>query len=585
MKASLLLFLILISTSLTSFSQNYPFPRNEVYTFGIMPLNGNHVDADSVYQNWKANHVTSQGAGGFRRVLWDTLNATVSEGIGYGMLIAVNVNDKDLFDDLWGYYNLHLDPNGLMRWLRDSLGNNVVINGTTINAGSATDAEEDVAYALILADRQWGSGGSINYIQKAIEQIDKIYQFEIDTNFYLPKSGDEPGGIYRVNISYFAPAYYRAFREVTGNTGWDSVITACYNFLFFRADPNTGLVPDWCLPNGDPLPPCPPPYSCRFTYYYDATRTPWRIAMDYIWHGNINAFLYCNEVTSFARSIGSQNIVDEYSITGDSLGMFHNNAFIGPFAAGAMATSVLNQLFLDSIYAENVNTYSSRWNYYNSSLKTLTLLVLTGNFINGQVALPVELVSFTASVDRREVYLRWTTSGELNNSGFEIERSSATGGVKGETSNEWKKIGFINGNGTSNETKNYSFTDRGLNTRRYNYRLKQVDYNGNFEYFNLAGEVVIGVPDKFDLSQNYPNPFNPVTKINFDLPFDSRVTMKIFDITGREMATLINDVHEAGYYTVTFDAGDIASGIYFYRIIAEGGKQDFVMTKKMLLLR
>jgi hypothetical protein len=124
-----------------------------------------------------------------------------------------------------------------------------------------------------------------------------------------------------------------------------------------------------------------------------------------------------------------------------------------------------------------------------------------------------------------------------------------------------------------------------LNTGKYNYRLKQIDYNGNFEYFNLSNEVIIGIPDKFDLSQNYPNPFNPTTKINFDLPFDSKVTMKKFDITGREIETMVNEIREAGYYTVTFDGKGIASGVYFYRIVAEGGSQQFVMTKKMVVIK
>jgi hypothetical protein len=196
--------------------------------------------------------------------------------------------------------------------------------------------------------------------------------------------------------------------------------------------------------------------------------------------------------------------------------------------------------------------------------------------------LPVELTSFTASIDRRDVHLNWTTASEMNNSGFIVERTL----VRSEnTPAEWINTGFVEGNGTTNETQNYSFTDRGLNSGKYNYRLKQIDYNGNFEYFNLSGEVVIGVPDKFDLSQNYPNPFNPTTKINFDLPFDSKVMMKIFDITGREIITLVNEVHEAGYYTVTFDSKGIASGVYFYRIIAEGNSQQFVKTKRMILVR
>jgi photosystem II stability/assembly factor-like uncharacterized protein len=238
----------------------------------------------------------------------------------------------------------------------------------------------------------------------------------------------------------------------------------------------------------------------------------------------------------------------------------------------------------------------TNWTTYSSGMPTYVpvdeLVLQSGTdhlfaFTHGRgvfktdAPLPVELVSFTASIDKRDVHLSWTTAGEINNSGFDVERSI----INGEMPNEWNKIGFVEGSGTTNESKNYSFTDMGLNTGKYNYRLKQIDYNGNFEYFNLSDEVIIGVPGKYYLSQNYPNPFNPVTKINFDLPFDSNVRMKIFDITGREVATLVNNAYEAGYYTVTFDATNISSGIYFYRVIAEGGAQQYVMTKKMAVVK
>ncbi|HRE41666.1 MAG TPA: hypothetical protein PLG90_10045 [Ignavibacteria bacterium] len=193
--------------------------------------------------------------------------------------------------------------------------------------------------------------------------------------------------------------------------------------------------------------------------------------------------------------------------------------------------------------------------------------------------LPVELSSFNASVNRNDVELRWTTAGEVNNSGFEIERKLIS-------ESNWKKISFVDGFGNSTEPKNYLYNDKFLNTGKYNYRLKQIDYNGNFEYFELSSEVVVGVPDKFDLSQNYPNPFNPVTKINYDLPFDSRVMMKVYDITGREVYSLVNEQKPAGYYTTQFNAGSLASGVYFYRLIANGiNGQDFVLTKKMMLVK
>ncbi|HEX2788356.1 MAG TPA: choice-of-anchor J domain-containing protein [Ignavibacteria bacterium] len=196
---------------------------------------------------------------------------------------------------------------------------------------------------------------------------------------------------------------------------------------------------------------------------------------------------------------------------------------------------------------------------------------------NGGV-LPVELSSFTASVSQRDVNLNWSTAEEINNSGFDIERKTSDG--------QWTKAGFVTGSGTTHETKSYSFTDRGLNTGKYNYRLKQIDYNGNFEYYNLSSEINVGIPNKFDLSQNYPNPFNPVTKINYDLPLDGKIMLKIYDITGREVAQLVNEIQTAGYYTVSFNASSFASGVYFYRLFANGNNgQQYQMTKKMMLIK
>jgi hypothetical protein len=255
-----------------------------------------------------------------------------------------------------------------------------------------------------------------------------------------------------------------------------------------------------------------------------------------------------------------------------------------PFTAtGADPGAVLVYYFGTDYNIVNVSNPYSYFRRYGSIEGPVTFYTyIVDKLLDAGGALPVELASFTAAIDKRDVHLNWKTASELNNSGFEIERSYKSDENVYE---DWVELGFVQGNGTTAEARDYSFTDRGLNTGKYKYRLKQVDYNGNFEYFNLSGEVSVGIPDKYDLSQNYPNPFNPATKINFDLPFDSRVTMKIFDITGRELKTLANEIFEAGYYTITFNAVNIASGVYFYRIIAEGGNQQYVMTKKMILLR
>lgn len=187
--------------------------------------------------------------------------------------------------------------------------------------------------------------------------------------------------------------------------------------------------------------------------------------------------------------------------------------------------------------------------------------------------MPVTLASLTFNVIGRNINLRWSTSSEINNSGFDIERKVSSG--------DYVKIGFVSGNGTVTTATNYEFTDRNLATGKYSYRLKQIDNNGNFEYFNLNSDVIIGVPSKFELSQNYPNPFNPSTKINFDLAKDSKVNLKIYDMLGREVSTLVNEFRTAGYYTVDFNASALSSGVYFYRITTE----DFSAIKKMVIMK
>jgi len=191
--------------------------------------------------------------------------------------------------------------------------------------------------------------------------------------------------------------------------------------------------------------------------------------------------------------------------------------------------------------------------------------------------LPVKLQSFTYSVSGRNVNLNWATSMEENNAGFDIERKSETG--------NWTKVGYVAGKGNSNNVNNYKYTDSKVEAGKFSYRLKQTDYNGNYEYFTLSGNVTVGNPSKYVLSQNYPNPFNPVTKIDFEVPQDSKVTMKVYDITGKEIVTLFSGVKSAGFHTVQFDGNGLSTGIYFYRLVASANGQESVITKKMNLIK
>lgn len=186
--------------------------------------------------------------------------------------------------------------------------------------------------------------------------------------------------------------------------------------------------------------------------------------------------------------------------------------------------------------------------------------------------LPVELEAFSYSVNGNNVSLGWLTAKEENNYGFYVERYS-TG--------MWSELAFIKGSGNVTTRTEYAYTDKDVPSGVYQYRLRQTDFNGNFEYLDLNSVVSVGTPDRFTLEQNYPNPFNPTTTIAYGITQNGPVSLKIYDNSGKEVATLVNEPKTAGYYTVTFSNPNLSSGIYYYKL--EAG--NFVATKKMVLLR
>jgi hypothetical protein len=190
--------------------------------------------------------------------------------------------------------------------------------------------------------------------------------------------------------------------------------------------------------------------------------------------------------------------------------------------------------------------------------------------------IPVELTAFTATADFGVVELQWITATETNNQGFEVQRSA--GG-------EFETIAFIEGHGTTTETQVYTYSDKSVNVASYSYRLKQVDFDGTFAYSDVV-EVDVPAPAEFAMDQNYPNPFNPSTKIAFRLAVDSKVSLKVFDVLGQEVASLVNSNLAVGSHSVDFDASSLNSGVYLYRIEATGvDGSNFVDVKKMILTK
>jgi hypothetical protein len=201
--------------------------------------------------------------------------------------------------------------------------------------------------------------------------------------------------------------------------------------------------------------------------------------------------------------------------------------------------------------------------------------------------LPVELNSFTSTVSEREVNLNWITKTEINSSRFEINRALVN---SKETTVTWASVGVVQATGSSNSPNKYTFTEKDLQAGKYQYRLKIIDNNGSFKYSSVI-ETEVALPKNFEVSQNYPNPFNPTTRINYSLPFNSNVSLEIFNIAGERIGQIVNEEQSAGYYSVNFNSStlyrSLASGVYIYRVIAVNKSTGNVFSsiKKMMLLK
>ena len=194
--------------------------------------------------------------------------------------------------------------------------------------------------------------------------------------------------------------------------------------------------------------------------------------------------------------------------------------------------------------------------------------------LNFDGTIPVELMDFTISVINNGVQLIWSTATETNNQGFEILRFAQN------DNDGWNKIGFVLGHGTTTEPQHYSFTNNEVRPGKYQYKLKQMNYDGTFEYSHIV-EVEIPLVNESLLSQNFPNPFNPSTRIQYSLNSTQKITLKVYDVLGNEIATLVNEEKPSGEYEVEFNGNNLPSGVYFYQLKAGS----LIETKKMVLLK
>jgi len=308
------------------------------------------------------------------------------------------------------------------------------------------------------------------------------------------------------------------------------------------------------------------------------------INMDMIAWDNDNDGVGEIHIRNYANSTSLKDIMVQVNTT-YSVGVIPS--IINPGATASDHASFWNNgygalLLIEEYYGGDFNNYYHTINdkilYFNQPyFHKMSRLALgtVATLADLTEIVPVELLAFTASVRNSEVELLWSTASELNNMGFEIERSI-------DNQDNFVTVGFVEGKGSSTEINYYSFTDRpqvnGVN--QLYYRLKQVDFDGTFSYSDVVN-LSYDVPAEFVLSQNYPNPFNPSTRINYFVPQESFVSIKVYDFLGREVITLVNETRVIGSYEQVFDASNLPSGTYFYTMIAG----NYSATKKMILLK
>jgi endo-1,4-beta-D-glucanase Y len=367
----------------------YRFPQNKRSSFCTYPTEANPTVAQTAYERWKRELVTTEGAAGFRRVRRPSTerDTTVSEGVGYGMIFAVVMDDPALFDDLWKYSQKFLNEHGLMHW---EIGPDAMVSGK----GAATDADEDIAWALVLADKKWGGRGTLeaDYLTLAKGQIDKIWNHEIDhTRNDLVLAGDSWGEQIVFNPSYFAPNQYRMFGKVSGNvSGWNRVIDTGYATLEATLSESSGnltngLAPAWADASGKPVAPF---VGAPTHYQYDSARVPFRIGMDYCDFGEPRAKTYLAKITGFFAGIGAANIVDGYALNGTPQAEntmppgVQSALFVGAAGVGGMSDMRFQSFVNDTFGLLTTKEMLPPSYYFNLSWQVFALLMQSGNLFD-----------------------------------------------------------------------------------------------------------------------------------------------------------------------------------------------------------
>jgi len=362
---------LVLGLSLGFSAVNFPYPQEKDYGNGTISATSSNRSSTlkSRFDSFLTRFYETGTCSGkpCARIKFDTPTLTVSEGIGYGMIIMVYFSDnttshQDKFDLLWAYYQSFLNANKLMHWQISGFS-------SVAQQNAATDAELDVALALVMAHYQFGSTSSKNYLDTARALISKIRAYEVSTNNLL-KPGDNWDS--ERNPSYVSAAALELFKEAESSQAqkWQSVIDANYAMLVANQNSTSGLFSDWCRDNGA---------HSRGTYGYDAARTPWRLAWAYAWYGHASAkTLLTNLYTKFLQNKDASAIAGGYSLTGTA-GNDKNSTFVGPFT-NALSYSSANQAKMNDYWSTLIGFTNEP--YYSAALQLITGLLASGNMPN-----------------------------------------------------------------------------------------------------------------------------------------------------------------------------------------------------------
>jgi endo-1,4-beta-D-glucanase Y len=367
---------IALATTAASAAINYSFPRNSSYAYGIKSTTATSAEVQTAYNYWLNNWYTESGSEA--RIQFDDKSSTVSEGIGYGMLIMVYMdnstnNTQAKFDKLWAYYKNREDKYGLMNWKYSGFSN------SASGEYAATDAEMDVALALLMAYKQWGNS---SYLTDAQTLVANIWSNEVNSSLNLLKPGDA-WDKYR-NPSYFSTAAMHLFPNASSRD-WSTVVTKSYAYLranTSKANTSARLPSDWADSAGTGV---PVNGNSGTWFYYDAVRTPWRMAVAYSWFGDTAADSIATNVAAFANSNSYSikgdpgNVGDGYNLDGSVKSSYHVATYVGALGCAGMTNSAY-QNWVNNSFAELHSCDSS--SYYHATLKVLYELYMSGNFNN-----------------------------------------------------------------------------------------------------------------------------------------------------------------------------------------------------------